>query len=168
MAIAPERTDEAPPRTQPQVHRLGGRSWLLVGAVIIAVVELALAVSKTSFYARIGWKNLHAPKQLVRDADVDPFAYYDPTLPMVVAGQAIPRTATYTIVVGHERNAMVPGLAIDVYRLWLAPRRYTTDIHKAQWALTYWKSSEFLGVPYTTEIGLGPGVNAVKLGGPKR
>jgi hypothetical protein len=168
MAIAPERTDEASPRTQAQVHRLGGRSLLLVGAMIIAVVELALAVSKTSFYARIGWKNLHTPKQLVRDADVDPFAYYDPTLPMVAAGQAIPRTATYTIVVGHERNAMVPGLAIDVYRLWLAPRHYTTDIHKAQWALTYWKSSEFLGVPYTTEIGLGPGVNAVKLGGPKR
>ena len=168
MAIAPERTAEAPPRFQRQMLGLSGRSWLLIGAMIIAVVELALAVSKTSFYARIGWKNLHAPKQLVRDADVDPFAYYDPTLPMVAAARAIPRNATYTIVVGRERAAMVPGLAIDVFRLWLAPRRYTTDIHKAQWALTYWKSSEFLGVPYTTEIGLGPGVNAVKLGGPKK
>jgi hypothetical protein len=142
---------------------LGGRSWLAVAAAVVAVAELALAVSHTSVYARIGWKNLNAPKQLVRDADVDPFSFYDPTLAMVAAGRAIPRNATYTIVVGREKDAMVPGLAIDVYRLWLAPRRYTTDIHKAQWALTYWKSSEFLGVPYSTEIGLGPGVNAVKL-----
>ena len=139
------------------------RSWLLVAAVVIAVVELAIAVAHTSFYVRVGWKNLKAPPMLVRDADVDPFAYYDPTLPMIAAGRAIPPHATYTIVLGRERNAMVPGLAIDVYRLWLAPRRYTTDIHEAQWALTYWKSSEFLGVPYSTEIGLGPGVNAVKL-----
>ena len=104
MAIAPERAAEAPPRFQRQMLGLSGRSWLLIGAMIVAVVELALAVSKTSFYARIGWKNLHAPKQLVRDADVDPFAYYDPTLPMVAAGRAIPRNATYTIVVGRERD----------------------------------------------------------------
>ena len=142
-----------------------GRSWLAAIAMVVAVVELALAVSHTSIYARVGWKNLHAPAQIMRDADVDPFAYYDPTLAMVAAGRAIPRNATYTIVVGHERTAMVPGLAIDVYRLWLAPRRYTSDIHKAQWALTYYKSSESLGVPHSTEIGLGPGVNAVKLGG---
>jgi hypothetical protein len=147
-------------------HRrlLAGRSWLVAVAALVAAVELVMAVTRTPFYARVGNKNLHAPKLLVRDADVDAFVYYDPTFAMVAAQYAIPRNATYTIVVGNEgKHAMVPGLAIDVYRLFLMPRKYTTDIKKAQWALTYWKSSEFLGVPYTTELGLGPGVNAVKL-----
>jgi hypothetical protein len=142
---------------------LPGVSLLSVLALIAAAVVLSLAAAGIPFVTRVGMTNLKRPPTLVRDADVDPFAYYDPTLPMVAAEQAIPRTATYTIVVGDEPSAMPPGLAIDIYRLFLLPRRYTTVLAKAQWALTYWKSSEALGVPYTTEVGLGPGVNAVKL-----
>jgi hypothetical protein len=135
-------------------------------AAVVVLIELWLAVSRTSFYAHVGARNLRAAQLLVRDADVDPFAYFDPTLAMVAAQRAIPRNATYTIVYGGEQpgRKMVPGFAKSVYRLWLVPRKYTTDIHKAQWALTYFKSSEFLGVPYRKEIGLGPGVNAVELG----
>ena len=142
----------------------------MVLAALVVLIELWLAVSRTSFYAHIGARNLKAAPLLVRDADVDPFAYFDPTLAMVAAQRAIPRDATYTIVYGGEQpgRKMVPGFAKTVYRLWLLPRRYTTDIHKAQWALTYFKSSEFLGVPYRKEIGLGPGVNAVELGPPRK
>ena len=151
--------------------RVGG-AWGFAGtrdvsrAGLEAALERALAIAASQ--PRVPATPL-APEPPARGrweshADVDPFAYYDPTLAMVAARQAIPRDATYTIVVGRERNAMVPGLATSVYRIWLLPRRYTPDIHEAQWALTYWKSSEFLGVPYSTEIGLGPGVNAVKLG----
>ena len=147
---------------------LKGRSWLVIVAAVVAVLELGLAVARTGFYAGVGHQNLDAPKLLVRDADVDPLASFDATLAMVAAPQAIPRNATYTIVTGNERNVgMTSGFAIDVYRLWLMPRRYTTDLKKAQWALTYYRSSESLGVPYSEEIGLGPGVNAVKLGAPK-
>jgi hypothetical protein len=135
-------------------------------AAVVVVAELWLAVSRSSFYAGVGYRNLKVPPLLVRDADVDPFAYFDPTLAMIAAQRAIPADATYTIVYGGEQpvRKMTRVFAIDVYRFWLTPRRYTTDVHKAQWALTYFKSSEFLGVPYTKEIGLGPGVNAVKLG----
>ena len=99
----------------------------------------------------------------MRDADVDPFAYFDPTLAMVAAQQAIPRNATYTIVVGDERSRDGAGASRSTSTgCGSLPRRYTTDIHKAQWALTYFKSSESSACPYTNEIGLGPGVNAVE------
>src|SRR6185437_16767552 len=93
------------------------------------------------------------------------FTYFDPTLAMVDAQLVIPRNATFTIVVGDEQSGrnMTRPFATIVYRFWLAPRHYTTNIHKAQWALTYFKSSESLGVPYVHEFGLGPGVNAVQL-----
>ena len=145
---------------------LSARRLVLVVAVVVVGAQLWLALTRTSFYARVGYHNLKAPTLLVRDADVDPFSYFDPTLAMVAAQRAIPRDATYTIVVGNEQpgQEMAPGFAISVYRLWLLPRRYTTNIHEAQWALTYFEGSEYLGVPYAQEIGLGPGVNAVKLG----
>jgi hypothetical protein len=168
---------EAPPETPPKLPSVGvrlseralpgrRRSWLLLAAVLVAVVELVMAVTRIPFYARIGHANLERAPMLVRDADVDPFAYYDATLAMVAAQEAIPRDATYTIVTGREfaGRTMPRGLAIAVYRFWLAPRGYTPDIKKAEWALTYYKASEYLGVPYTDEIGLGPGVNAVRLG----
>ncbi len=153
-----------------RVLGLSGGHWLGLLAAVVAVIELWLAVSRTSFYVHVAVRNAKAPPLLVRDADVDPFANFDPTLAMVAAQRAIPLDATYTIVYGGEQpgRKMVPGFAKTVYRLWLLPRKYTTDIHKAQWALTYFKSSEFLGVPYRKEIGLGPGVNAVELGPPAR
>jgi hypothetical protein len=139
------------------------RTGLLVLAAAIVVFELATAAWRTTTVSTILAKNVRKPPLLVRDADVDPFAYYAPTFSMVAAQHAIPKNALYTIVTGRERHALPPGLFVDIYRMWLMPRRYTTDLQQADWALTYWKASEIVGRPYTTEIGLGPGVNAVKL-----
>lgn len=171
-AASPEADGAAPP-TLPRLGGLlraralglSGGGWLTLVAVAVVVTELGLAAARTSVYAQIGYRNAKAPPLLVRDADVDAFAYFDPTLAMVAAQRVIPRDATYTIVVGNEeagRN-MTPAFATIVYRFWLVPRRYTQNIHRARWALTYFKSSESLGVPYVREIGLGPGVNAVLL-----
>ncbi len=133
-------------------------------AVIVVAIELFSAVTHLRLFAQVGYKNLRAPSHLVRDADLDPFAYFAPTQSLVAAQRIIPESATYTIVVGHEQPGPPKGIADDIFRFWLVPRHYTTNIRNADWAITYNESSESLGVPYTKELGLGPGVNAVKLG----
>jgi hypothetical protein len=129
----------------------------------IVVFELATTAWRTTTVSHTLVENVRKPPMLVRDADVDPFAFYAPTFAMVAAQHAVPRNATYTIVTGTERKALAAGLFTDIYRLWLMPRRYTTDLQLADWAITYFKPSEIIGRKYIEEIGLGPGVNAVKL-----
>lgn len=133
-------------------------------AVVVVAIELFSAVTHLRLFAQVGYKNLRAPAHLVRDADLDPFAYFAPTQALVAAQRIIPEQATYTIVVGHEEPGPTATIAGDIFRFWLVPRRYTRNVRKADWAITYNESSESLGVPYTEELGLGPGVNAVKLG----
>ncbi len=132
-------------------------------AVLVVGIELFTAVTHIRLFAQVGYKNLRAPQHLVRDADLDPFAYFAPTQALVTAQRVIPKDATYTIVLGHEQPGPSATIASDIFRFWLVPRHYTPSIRKADWAITYNESSESLGVPYTQELGLGPGVNAVRL-----
>ena len=46
---------------------------------------------------------------------------------------------------------------------WLLPRRYTTDLHDADWIVTIHASTERLDVAAEREIGLGPDANAVEV-----
>ena len=133
-------------------------------AVLVVAVALFSAVTHLRFFAGVGYKNLRGPTHLVRDADLDPFAYFAPTQPLVAAQRIIPENATYTIVVGRQQTGPPVAIVEDIFRFWLVPRHYTTSVRMADWAITYNKSSEALGVPYTKEFGLGPGTNAVKLG----
>jgi hypothetical protein len=144
--------------------RAGGQARALVLlAAILAAGELFVAVSHVLLFAQVGHKNLTGPRHLVREADLDPFSYFAPTQALVAAQDVIPRDATYSIVVGNEAAGPPVEIADDIFRFWLVPRRYTSDLSQAQWVITYNAASEALGVPYTREIGLGPGVNAVKL-----
>ncbi len=136
----------------------------MVVAVLVVSVSLFSAVTHIRFFAGVGYKNLRGPPHLVRDADLDPFAFFAPTQSLVAAQRIIPKNASYTIVIGHEAPGPPAGIADDIFRFWLVPRRYTTNVREADWAITYNASSESLGVPFTKELGLGPGVNAVKLG----
>ena len=139
-----------------------GRALALLAACL-AAGELFVAVSHIRLFAQVGHKNLTGPRHLVREADLDPFSYFAPTQALVAAQDVIPRDATYSIVVGNEAAGPPVEIADDIFRFWLVPRRYTADLSQAQWVITYNAASEALGVPYTREIGLGPGVNAVKL-----
>jgi hypothetical protein len=135
---------------------------VLLVAVVVAA-ELVVAVSNLRLLTQVGYKNLTGPRHLVRSADLDPFAYFAPTQALVAAQDVIPRDATYSIIVGNEAPGPPVEIVRDIFRFWLIPRRYTTDLHRAQWVVTYNAASEAIGMPYTAEIGLGPGVNAVKL-----
>jgi hypothetical protein len=135
---------------------------MLVAAVIVAF-ELWTAVSHTIAFAKVGYQNATGPRHLVRDADLDPLSYFAPTQALVAATRIIPPDATYTIVVGNEEPGPPKGIVNDVFRFWLVPRRYVPTLAQAQWAITYNQSSEALGVGYSEELGLGPGVNADKL-----
>lgn len=158
----PSRAASGPKRFVPSgAHRL---SAVTAVAVAVVAIELFTAATHISLFARVGYKNLRAPSHLVRDADLDPFAYFAPTQALVAAQRLIPANATYTIVVGHEAPGPPAGVANEIFRFWLVPRQYTRSVRDADWAITYNESSESLGVPYTRELGLGPGVNLVKLG----
>jgi hypothetical protein len=134
----------------------------LVAAVVVAF-ELVTAVSHTLTFARVGYQNAKGPRHLVRDADLDPLSYFAPTEALVAATRIIPRNASYTIVVGNEEPSPPTTIVDDIFKLWLVPRRYVPKLADADWAITYNQSSEGLGVDYSKELGLGPGVNAVKL-----
>ena len=136
---------------------------LTLVAVVIVAVELWTAVSHTVAFAKVGYQNVRGPRHLVRDADLDPLSYFAPTQALVAATRIIPRNATYTIVVGNEEPGPPAKIVDDIFKLWLVPRRYVSSVQKADWAITYNQSSEGLGVGYSEELGLGPGVNADKL-----
>jgi hypothetical protein len=141
----------------------GGVTVLTLVAAVIVVFELWTAVSHTLAFAQVGYQNLRGPRHLVRDADLDPLSYFAPTEALVAATRIIPRDATYTVRVGNEEPSPPTQIVDDIFKLWLVPRRYVPSLADAQWAITYNKSSESLGVGYSKELGLGPGVNADKL-----
>ncbi len=145
----------------------GFRRWtrvaVLAVAIAVVVVELAAAAGVIGNYARFGWRAARAPNALVRDADLDPLAQFVPTAVLVHAAQAIPRDATYTVVVGNDPPVELPGDVDAAFRFWLPPRHYTEHVADAEWIVAFHVSSENLGVPVAQEIGLGPAVNAVEV-----
>jgi hypothetical protein len=143
--------------------RRGGATLLTLVAVVVVAFELWISVSHTVAFAKVGYQNVRGPRHLVRDADLDPLSFFAPTNALVAATRVIPRNATYTIVVGDEKGGTPVGIVNDIFMFWLVPRRYVPSVSDADWAITYNQSSEKLGVGFSREVGLGPGVNAVKL-----
>ena len=139
------RFAKAPKRFVPSGNR--GVSAVMAVAVLVVGIELFTAATHIRLFAQVGYKNLRASPHLVRDADLDPFAYFAPTQALVAAQRIIPKDATYTIVVGHEQPGPSATIADDIFRFWLVPRHYTPSIREADWAITYNESSESLGVP---------------------
>jgi hypothetical protein len=145
-----------------RVGRLRTRGLVLAPAAV-AGIALVAAVAQLPSLVRIGYGNSTQPLRLVRDADLDPFASFAPTAPLVAAQQLIPRDASYAIVVGNAPPVADPAIIPMIYRFWLLPRRYTRDRAAADWVIAYHRASESLGVPYTQELGAGPGVNILKV-----
>jgi hypothetical protein len=108
---------------------------------------------------------LHAaekPAVPVEAADFDPFALYAMPEALVRARSVIPPNATYAVVTGHL-NPFQRQAAPLAFALGLLPRVVTPDRRRAQWVIAYDTPSEGLGIRYSQEIGLGPGVNVVKV-----
>jgi hypothetical protein len=82
------------------------------------------------------------------------------------ARHVLPPDALYTIVVGSVPSPVDSLTALAVYSIVpdsLLPRRYTPDLHTAEWVITLHASSESLGVKVRREIGLTPDSNAVQV-----
>jgi hypothetical protein len=157
--VASASSDEATVLRRLRSQRIARRAVLVVAAVVV-VVQLWAATANLHQFARIGWRNAGAPNPLVRDADLDPLAAFASTEALVRAGQTIPREASYALVVGKDADA---GLVRAAFRFWLEPRREVAEPGKADWLIAYKISSEATGVRYSQEVGLAPGVNAVRV-----
>jgi hypothetical protein len=139
------------------------RTILLAAAALIAGVELSVAATTIGDYARLGYRSATTPNPLVREADLDPLASFVPTDALVRAAAAIPAGATYTVVVGDDPPVERPAEVRVAFRFWLQPRRFTRGVEGAEWVIAYHRSSERLGVRYSSETGLAPGVNVVRV-----
>ena len=56
-------------------------------------------------------------------------------------------------------DVAIPGL----FQYWLLPRRYTKNIHKAQYVISWHHSSETLGIRYSEELPIGDYSNIDKV-----
>ncbi len=137
---------------------------MVVAVVSVVVFDLLFSASHAWPLAKIGYQDASVPPRLVRDADVDSYAYYGPTAPLVTAARVIPRNATYSIVVGQDPPTPTPGITKTILRQWLLPRTYVANPAEAQWVIAYHEPSEKLGIRYSDETGLGaPGTNVVRV-----
>jgi hypothetical protein len=143
-----------------------GRLFSLTGlAGIVVAVALVVAALRVPDYLRLAWDSVDAPGKPLEQRDLGFALGWQSRQAMTEAARVLPRDATYTVVLGEspppsdlERAGIVTFL-----RSWLLPRRYTPDLHQAQWVIAYHHSSETIGVPYRKEIGLAPFVNTFRV-----
>ena len=138
----------------------------MVLAAVVVALELWAAVAHIGHIARSGYRAVTKPSYPVQEADLDPLAFYALTEAVVRARDVIPPHATFAIVTGPGLTSTQRSADL-AFKLMLLPRVFTTDRHRAQWVIAYRASSELIGVPYTKEIGLAPGVNVVKAARPE-
>jgi hypothetical protein len=138
-------------------------SLLLTLACLIVALELTAALTHARHDVRAARQAAGRPAAPVEAADFDPFATYAMPEALVHARTVIPRDATYAFVAGSDLSVVQRQRASLAFALALLPRRFTLDRHKAQWVIAYQMPSEALGVHYSQEIGLGRGVQVVKV-----
>jgi hypothetical protein len=136
------------------------------GAVVIAVLALIAAASQTPVIARYGWSHLNEQVPSTTARELAALAYSQaPNATFLTAAKDIPRNALYSVVVGEDPpnpagfDVAIPGM----FQYWLLPRRYTKNIHKAQYVISWHHSSETLGIRYSEELPIGDGSNIVKV-----
>ncbi|HWB22439.1 MAG TPA: hypothetical protein VG652_06085 [Gaiellaceae bacterium] len=136
------------------------------GAVVIAVLALIAAASQTPVIARYGWSHLNEHVPSTTDRELAAVVYSQaPNSTFLDAARIIPRNALYSVVVGEDPpnpagfDVAIPGM----FQYWLLPRRFTKNIHKAQWVISWHHSSETLGIRYSEELPIGLDVNVLKV-----
>lgn len=142
-------------------------AWPLprVGAVIVVALSLYAAAWRVSPVLRGACDALRSSPGSATARELAPADPWSLAPFIEAARQAVPAGATYAVVVGQDpptdalRASAIPGL-LDYA---LAPRRYTLNVHQAQWVITYHQSSEKLSVNIGKEIGLGADGNAVEV-----
>jgi len=136
---------------------------LVLLASLIVALELTAAITHAVDDVRTGRQAAGKPAAPVEAADFDPFAIYAMPEALVNARRVIPPDAVYAFAAGSNLSTVQRQRAALAFELALLPRAFTLDRHKAQWVIAYQMSSEGLGIHYSREIGLGPGVQVVKV-----
>ncbi|CAB4696751.1 MAG: hypothetical protein F2663_05345 [Actinobacteria bacterium] len=151
----------------PGVRRLTvNRRAVAIIATAAVAAQLIVAVAHLPSLAMAGGRAYDTKTPAIRDGDLDPLALYAGTQALVLARAAIPPSATFAVAIGNDPPVAQPEVLRRIFDFWLAPRRDVGDPAKADWVIVYHRSSESVGVPYTTEAGLGPDGNAIKVSHP--
>jgi hypothetical protein len=136
------------------------------GAVVIAVLALIGAASQVPVIARSGWSHLNQTVPSTTDRELQAVVYSQaPNSTFLTAAKDIPLNALYSVVVGEDPpnpagfTVAIPGM----FQYWLLPRRFTKNIHKAQYVISWHHSSETLGIKYSEELPIGDDSNIVKV-----
>jgi hypothetical protein len=150
------------------VH-LSVRRVALVLLVALLAVTAATLVARAVDIARAGFGSSH----VLRDADLDPLAYFASTQALAGARRIIPPGSTYAIVVGSTprtrrqlggpKLAVVPASIRLAFQLWLLPSTYTPRVRAAEWVIAYDTSVGSLGVRHSRVVRLGPDAFAVEV-----
>ncbi len=137
------------------------RRIVIAAAAVAIVAQLAVSLGHLPSLAMAGGRAYDTKTPSLRDGDLDPLALYGGTQALVLARAAIPPGATFAVSIGTDPPVAEPAVLRRIFDLWLAPRRDVGDPAKADWVIAYHRSSESVGVAYTTETGLGPDGNAI-------
>jgi hypothetical protein len=133
---------------------------------VIAALALIAAASQVPVIARSGWSHAREHVASTTDRELAAVVYSQaPNSTFLDAARLIPRDATYSVVVGEDPPNPT-GFVVAVpsmFQYWLLPRRFTRNIHKAQWVISWHHSSETLGIHYSEEIGIGDYSNVLKV-----
>ena len=134
-------------------------------AIVISLLALLAACTRVPHIARAGWNHARTPAQSVQQRELAAVVFAQAPEMFLSAAKIIPRNATYSVVVGD-----IPETSSDfheaiplLFQYWLLPRRFTLNVHDADWVISYDHPSETLGVRYSQELGLAPAVNVVKV-----
>jgi hypothetical protein len=134
-------------------------------AVIVALALIGVA-TRAKETAQSGWGSIRSPAPSLTDREFGGVLGDRMNFALTKASRIIPRDATFAIRTGQDPpvdSAIVQAIP-PLFEYWLLPRRYTPDVHAAQWVITFHHSSEAMGVPIRKEIGLGPDANLVEVG----
>ena len=135
-------------------------------AVVISALALIGAASQIPVIARYGWAHAQAHRNPPTQRELAAVVYSQaPSSTFLDAARLIPRNAVYSIVVGEDPpNPTGFKVAMRfLLQYWLLPRRFTRNIHKAQWVISWHHPSETLGIHYSEEIGIGDYSNVLKV-----
>ncbi len=135
-------------------------------AALIAIGALAVSAWSAVSLGRRGYRALRAPSYQLRDNDIDPLAYFVSTEALALARRDIPAGASYTILVGNHPPVDVGAPLVPIiFRLWLAPRRFTTRLRGTRWVITYHRSPRAVPLDVVKRVRLGPSASLLEVAG---
>src|SRR5205814_4870353 len=109
-----------------------------------ALLALVAAAAEVPGVVRAAHDSVTSPQQSWSSGELGPSFAWETSEEMTNAAKTLPRNAVYTIVFGNDpplQPIESTGI-LPLFRYWLLPRRYTPNLHKPQWVITYHHASQ--------------------------